>query len=204
MMLMIVFTRGLRDPKSRDSVLLQNYKTLTKAAQFARFSEAAVRVAERSPPAAAAAPAATTVNAANFNRTHSTKFSNNSSYRGRGRGGFRKHGYFQAWGGGRGGHHYQPGNYGAGPNARNKNVRCFNCGKPGHITNNRWAPKRQPTQFQFNRDREYVRGGRGANRIANANQVHQPMNEFEASAQITGCINAVPILRAKKQDLLTT
>ena len=40
-----VFTSGLRDDRSRERVILQTPKTLTEAAQYARFSAAAVRVA---------------------------------------------------------------------------------------------------------------------------------------------------------------
>ena len=40
------FTSGLRDEKSRERVILKIPKTLTEAASFARFAEAAVRVAK--------------------------------------------------------------------------------------------------------------------------------------------------------------
>ena len=41
-----VFIRGLRDESSRERVLLKSPKTLTEAAQYARFAEAATRVAK--------------------------------------------------------------------------------------------------------------------------------------------------------------
>ena len=40
-----VFIDGLREDTSRERVLLYKPKTLTDAAQYARFSEAAIRVA---------------------------------------------------------------------------------------------------------------------------------------------------------------
>ena len=39
-----VFTHGLRDDRFRERVILQTSKTITEAAKYARFSEAAVRV----------------------------------------------------------------------------------------------------------------------------------------------------------------
>ena len=44
-MMMQVFVNGLRDPTSRERVILYSPKTLTEAAKYARFSETAVRVA---------------------------------------------------------------------------------------------------------------------------------------------------------------
>ena len=55
-----VFIRGLRDESSRERVLLKSPKTLTEAAQYARFSEAATRVAKHTP-----ASSTTTTNAIN-------------------------------------------------------------------------------------------------------------------------------------------
>ena len=40
-----VFTHGLSNDKSRKRVLFYSLKSLTEAAQYVRFSEAAVRVA---------------------------------------------------------------------------------------------------------------------------------------------------------------
>ena len=41
-----VYISGLRDDKSRKSILLNSLKTLTEAAQYVRLSEAAVSVAK--------------------------------------------------------------------------------------------------------------------------------------------------------------
>ena len=41
-----VFIRGLIDEQSRERVLLKSSKTLTEAAQYVRFAEAATRVAK--------------------------------------------------------------------------------------------------------------------------------------------------------------
>ena len=57
-----VFTSGLRDDRFRERVILQTPKTLTEAAQYARFSEAAVRVTR----CHSAPPPSTSVNAMNF------------------------------------------------------------------------------------------------------------------------------------------
>ena len=54
------FLRGLRDEQSREGVLLKSPKTLTEAAQYARFAEAATRVAKHNP-----ASFTTTTNAIN-------------------------------------------------------------------------------------------------------------------------------------------
>ena len=48
-MMIQVFVNGLRDPTSRERVILYSPKTLTEAAKYARFSETAVRVAHRTP-----------------------------------------------------------------------------------------------------------------------------------------------------------
>ena len=61
-----IFTSGLRDDRSRERVILQTPKTLTEAAQYARFSEAAVRVARGH----SAPPQSTSVNAMNFSYRH--------------------------------------------------------------------------------------------------------------------------------------
>ena len=53
-MMMQVFINGLRDPTSRERVILYSPKTLTEAAKCARFSVTAVRVAHRTPQAASA------------------------------------------------------------------------------------------------------------------------------------------------------
>ena len=57
-----VFIHGLRDDKSRKRVLLHSPKTLTEAAQYARFSEAAVRVAKNR----GAPTSASTINSMNY------------------------------------------------------------------------------------------------------------------------------------------
>ena len=53
-----VFIRGLCDKQSRQRVLLKSPKTLTEASQYARFAEAATRVAKHNP-----ASSTTTTNA---------------------------------------------------------------------------------------------------------------------------------------------
>ena len=69
-----VFIHGLRDDKSRERVLLYSPKTLTEVAQYARFSEAAVRVANNR----GAPTTVSTINSMNYH--------NNFYKRGRGRG----------------------------------------------------------------------------------------------------------------------
>ena len=62
-----VFSSYLRDDRFRERVILQTPKTLTEAAQYARFSKAAVPVARGH----FAPPPSTSVNAMNlFNRVH--------------------------------------------------------------------------------------------------------------------------------------
>ena len=55
-----VFIRGLRDEQSRERVLLKSPKTLIESAQYARFAEAATRVAKHNH-----ASSTTTTNAIN-------------------------------------------------------------------------------------------------------------------------------------------
>ena len=56
-----VFIRGLRDKQSSDRKLLNSPKTLTESAQYARFAEAAIRVAKHNP-----APSTITTNSINL------------------------------------------------------------------------------------------------------------------------------------------
>ena len=61
------FTAGLRDEKSRERVILKVPKTLTDAASYARFAEAAVRVAKnRSVPQASVSAVSHTSQSSNF------------------------------------------------------------------------------------------------------------------------------------------
>ena len=50
-MMMQVFVNGLRDPNSREKVILYSSKTLTEAAKYARFSKTSISVAHRTPQA---------------------------------------------------------------------------------------------------------------------------------------------------------
>ena len=77
---MQVFVNGLSVPTLRERVILYSPKTLTEAANYARFSETAVRVAHRTPQAAL-----TSVNAMNIsqnNRNHPHRQSGNNQFRG--------------------------------------------------------------------------------------------------------------------------
>ena len=61
------FTAGLRDEKSRERLILKVSKTLTEAASYARFAEAAVRVAKnRSVPQASVSAVSHTSRSTNF------------------------------------------------------------------------------------------------------------------------------------------
>ena len=136
-----VFTSGLLDDRSRERVILQTPTTLTKAAQFARFSEAAVRVA----PGHFAPPLSTSLNAMNFyyqNTRGQRGRSFSASYRGKG--------CFQSRGG-----FYQPNqnfnrgrrqgppslfvtsnfnSYGITVRYRGRGgIQCFNCSRMGHM-----------------------------------------------------------------------
>ena len=55
-----VFVRGLRDEQSRERVLLKSAKSMTDAAQYARFAESATRVTKQN-----TASSTTTINAIN-------------------------------------------------------------------------------------------------------------------------------------------
>ena len=82
-MMMQVFVNGLRNPTSKERVILYSPKTLTEAAKYARFSETAVRVAHRT---LQAAP--TSVNAMNYSQYNCNQFqrqSGNNQFRGKNR-----------------------------------------------------------------------------------------------------------------------
>ena len=72
-----VFIYGLRDDTSRERVLLYKPKTLTDAAQYAQFSEAAIRVARGQ-----SKVNATSVSSVNYTNQVSKNVSSNCGYRG--------------------------------------------------------------------------------------------------------------------------
>ena len=146
--LIIVFIHGLRDDKSREHVLLYSPKTLTEAAQYARFSEAAVRVAKYLD----APTSASTINSinyrGNFNKRGRGRGSSNNRGRSFSRGRFR-----QGTNRGRrrvpshnpssGNRNFSSNGRGGNSSSRGQGVPCFNCNKTGHIAKNCWTPKRQ-------------------------------------------------------------
>ena len=156
------FTSGLKEAKSRERVILKNPKTLTEAAQYARFSEAAERVARghSSTPQSA-------VSSLNFRKRGASsgargeslktrdeshnRFSNfrgRGASRSRGRGaptaGFRSYSANPRFG--------QASQSGQGP------VRCFNCQKLGHMARECRAPSSRgfgrPRDSDFGRPRD--------------------------------------------------
>ena len=159
-----VFINGLRDEKSRERCLLHKPKTLTEAAQYARFSEAVVRVAH---------------GRGNGNPVSALSFANRNQRGFRGRGGFsgnnRGRGGFQNLhnrGGGpfrwteRSGQRGQlspsifrnPSSYwktSRGPQYA-RGPRCYTCGRFGHIAKDCRIGKQQ-----FNRYSGPSNRGRG-------------------------------------------
>ena len=132
-----VFINGLRDDTSRERVLLYKPKTLTDAAQYARFSEAAVRVARGQ-----SKVNATSVSAVNYTNQVFRNESSNCGYRGnwnsskfRGRG----HGPF----------------------------RCYNCTGFGHIAKDCPTPSLEDEQSGTDQSsRKTVnRGSNGQNNL---------------------------------------
>ena len=102
-LLIKVFINGLRDDTSRERVLLYKLKTLTDAAQYARFSEAAVRVARGQ-----SKVIATSVSAVNYTNQVRGNVSSNRGYRGN-------------W------------NYSKSRGRGHGSFRCYNCTGFGHI-----------------------------------------------------------------------
>ena len=137
-----VFIRGLRDESSRERVLLKSPKTLTEAAQYARFSEAATRVAKHTP-----ASSTTTTNAINprgvsygdhrhyGGRNHPQQTPRNNGVKnapwqfGRGGGPQNNHGGFPS----KNSAFSKVPQRGNGQNTQGRRAgNCFNCGKQGH------------------------------------------------------------------------
>ena len=217
-MMMQVFVNGLRDPTSRERVILYSPKTLTEAAKYARFSETAVRVAHRTPQTAS-----TSVNAMNPTNTyrHPPKpQAGNHQSRGSERGTARnRYNSFQS-------HNapqdkrtkpFQKFNNRAGTvNNSQSNRCCFNCGRQGHLAKDCRCPKQQqPRQVQcFNckkfghkanvcrspKQQSYQPGPRrNPNYTANVNAVEQQAtgeysgDRAEAWGQTSNCISTVPL-----------
>ena len=134
-MMMQVFVNGLRDPTSRERVILYSPKTLTEAAKYARFSETAVRVAHRTPQTATTSVNA--MNPTNSYRHQPKPQAGNHQSRGSERGTARnRYNSFQS----QNAQHdkrakpFQKYNNRAGSvNSSQNNRCCFNCGKPGHL-----------------------------------------------------------------------
>ena len=105
-----VFVRGLRDDGSRERVMLKSFKSLTEAAQYARFSEAAVRVAKGQLAVASASSNAQPVTYVG-SYTGRPYHQYSSEYRGACADRFRRY---------------------SGLTYR-QNINCFNCGGIGHV-----------------------------------------------------------------------
>ena len=192
-----VCIHGLRDDMSRERVLLYSPQTLTEAAQYARFSEAAVRVTKNR----GAPTTASTVNSmnyrGNFNKRGRGRGSSNSRGRSFSRGGFR-----QGTDRGRqrgqshnpsfGNRNFSSNGRGGNCSSRGQKVRCFNCNKMGHMAKNCWAPKRQAS-----RGRGGGQAGRFQNRVsAVGNALPERQQEERDTAGASGYtangINAIP------------
>ena len=192
-----MFIHGLRDDKSKERVLLYSPKTLTEAAQYARFSEAAVRIANCS-----AQTSASTVNSMNYHGNFNKRGRGRGSSNNRGRS-FSRLGFRQ--GTDRGRRRGQPYNLSFGnrnfvsngrrgnSSSRCQEVCCFNCNKMGHISKNCWSPKRQAS-----RGRGGGQAGRFQNRVsAVGNTLAERQQEEEretagASGYTSNEINAIP------------
>ena len=141
------FTSGLRDEKSRERVILKSPASLTEAAQYARFSEAAVRVAHGRP-----VTQSSTVSSLNY-RGRGSNFDRNKS---RGRGDERSYpqnkfvdfrGQQRGRSRGRGaavnsGSRTYPDNPRFAQTGREgqRPIKCYNCQKLGHIARDCRSP----------------------------------------------------------------
>ena len=148
---MQVFVNNLRDPISRERVILYSPKTITEASKYARFSETAVRVAHRTPKAAP-----TSVNAMNFsqnNRIQPQRQSGNNqfrcNYRTPSRGGFKGFQSNNRPQDKRTQNFHKFNNRVGTVNSSQNQRTCFNCGKLGHLSKDcRSAKQQQPHQVQ--------------------------------------------------------
>ena len=132
------FVNGLSNEVSRERVMLKAPKTLTEAAQFARFAESAVRVA-RNHSTAAATPS--TVSSLGFRARGSSSGPSGFASRGREQsttrfGGFRGRGRGRSVG--RGAFNSESRASSSGPKfgqcqqQNSRDIKCFNCQKIGH------------------------------------------------------------------------
>ena len=131
--------------------MLYSPKTLTEAAEYARFFEAAVRVAKNR----GAPTSASTINSLNycgkFNKRGRGRGSSNNRGRSFSRGGFRQ-GMIGAVGEdsritpSSGNRNFSFNGRGGNSSSCGQEVRCFNCNIMGHIAKNCWAPKRQTSR----------------------------------------------------------
>ena len=217
-MMMHVFVNGLRDPNSRERVILYSPKTLTEDAKYARFSETAVRVAHRTPQAAS-----TSVNAMNpsqNNRTQPQRQSGNNQFCGNNRtplrGGFNGTQSNNRTQDKRTENFYKLNNRAGTVNSSQNQRTCFNCGKRGHLSKDcRYAKQQQPRQVQcYNckkfghkanvcrapKQHSYQTGPNCGQRFAgNVNLVEQQTrgqysgDQAEAWGQTSNCISTVPL-----------
>lgn len=212
-----IFQNGLRDPKSRELVLLHRATNLTEAAQYARFSETAVRVAQGRP-----SPAQTSsVNAVSFQRGRGSKFrsrgapqrgSNFCNTRGaygpyhnvrfqqdartvptfsatRGRGGtFR---------GGRGGNIARCYNCNRQGHIAKDCRACFNCGRTGHVAKNCRAQRQPQNQWRQGATSQRGRPQYPVSTMQKADEAQHEQESQQGAARYP--VNSISTVPANKQ-----
>ena len=192
------FTNGLRDDRSRERVLLHKPKSLTEAAQYARFSESVVRVA-RGHSVSASANSVNAMHAPRFSRGQrgrSTSSFQRGRFRSQSRGGFNQFSFR--------GRRQGPPQVSVTRNFNRRgrtvdvqprnNIRCFNCNRFGHV-----ARECRASSSPHFRNSGYTRRGGYTNRVSALDRRRlAPLREggeeeaTGTSTHISGCINNIP------------